>query len=107
MKSILLTVSAFLLLQLPLQAQISISEKLERVQSSKYISTPNEILKELMPLMEKDSVVLISFSKSNGVMQQHIQTTKKVVLQDLATTGFKQRYFVLLIDRKAIVYFEN
>lgn len=107
MNSCFFTVLVIIFLQLPLQAQHPITKKLKKVQSSKYLSIPQDIKKELLPLMDKDSVVLITFSKVTGGMLNHVQTTKKEVLYDLAVTGFEQRYFVLLIDRKAIIYMYN
>lgn len=96
-----------ILLQVPLQAQVPIIEQLKQVKSSKHISIPHDIEKELNPYLDKDSVAIITFSKATGKMLNHLQTTKKEVLCDLEKTGFKQRYFMLLIDSKAIIYMDN
>lgn len=103
----LYTVLGMLLIYLPVLSQNSIIEKLDKVEQSKTISQPKEIWTALLPLKDKDSVVLITFSKSSGAMLFHGQTTKKEVLGDLNATGFKHRYFVLLIDRKAILFLND
>lgn len=107
MNSCFFTILIIIFLQFPLNAQVPIPDKFKLIESAIHISEPFEIEKKLMRLMDKDSVVLITFSKSTGVMLNHVQTTKTEVLYDLAVTGFVQRYFVLLIDRKAIIYMDN
>ena len=107
MKNYFFTISMLLLLQFPLQAQQTVTENLDQVESSKYITRPDDIKADLLPLMDTDSVTLITFSNCSGALLNHTQLSKKEVLRDLNMTGFKERYFILLIDNKAVIYMND
>jgi len=102
-----LIISLFTLVNLSLHGQISTLERLQLIESSHNISNPGELEKVLVALKDNDIVALITFSKFSGALLEHGQVTKMEVLNELENTGFEERYFVLLIDKKAIFYLDK
>jgi hypothetical protein len=87
--------------------QLPVAEKLKLIETSQHISAPNELPAALKLVKEKDTVALITFSKSSGALLTYKNVTKKFVLNDLSNTGFKKRYFVVLVGSKAIFFLDN
>lgn len=102
-----LIISFSILVNLSLRGQLPMLERLQLIESSYSIAYPRELVKELIGLKDNDSVGLITFSKSSGKVLGHVEVTKKDVLNELKKTGFEERYFVLLIDKKAIFYLDR
>lgn len=79
-------------------------QKLQLIKTSEYLEAPGNLIGSLEHLKERDSVVLITFAKRNGTLLEHGAVTKKKLLEELGTTHFIHRYFVVLIGTKAIFY---
>ncbi|RDY60872.1 hypothetical protein [Flagellimonas nanhaiensis] len=97
----------FGLFQLTVVAQTQEIEKLRLVETSEFIQEPKDILTHLDYLQEKDSVVLITFLKLNGMLLEHGSISKRELLKTLEKTHFRNRYFVVLLGKKAVFYLEG
>ena len=95
-----------LLLTLSLSAQIPPLEHLQLIETAEYIDQPLELKNKLKEIKEADNLTLITFGKSSGVLKEHISLTKADLVKELEITGFKNRYFVVLVGQKAIFYLE-
>ncbi len=84
--------------------QLPISQELQLIEDAVHISNPSGIREELQSYKDQDSITLILFSKKDGVLIGHQKITKSTLLLELESTGFIDRYFVVLIRKKAIFY---
>lgn len=85
-------------------AQLPVSQELRLIEDAVHIPNPSDIREELQTIKDQDSITLILFSKKEGVLMGHHKMTKSMLLSELKSTGFKNRYFVALIRKKAIFY---
>ncbi|SNY95342.1 hypothetical protein [Flagellimonas pacifica] len=87
--------------------QLPVAEKLKLIETSQHMSSPNELHTALKLVKEKDTIALITFSKSSGELLEYKNVSKKFVINDLINTGYKNRYFVVLVGSQAIFFLDN
>ncbi|TXN37847.1 hypothetical protein FVB32_06035 [Flagellimonas hymeniacidonis] len=87
-------------------AQVQDVEKFALIETSEFIEEPKDVLAHIVNLKSKDSLELITFLKTNGELAEHGTITKKALTEILERTNFRNRYFVVLIDKTAIFYLD-
>ncbi|WP_131819071.1 hypothetical protein [Flagellimonas flava] len=87
--------------------QLPVAEQLQLIETSEHLDDPYDLIGELQLLQAHDNLALITFSKASGELLDYCNTNKESVLIDLQTTGFQKRFFVVLVDKKAIFYLDN
>jgi len=89
------------------KAQMPATETFRLIEVSIHINEPKEIIKELNPLKDTDSLMIITFSKATNNLLEQKKIIKKTALNELKKTGFKKQYFILLIGSKAVFYIKE
>ena len=87
-----------------LLAQIAIPKEFALVETAQHIKEPAEIRTVVDSLHDSDSLVITTFSKATGGIIEYKKITKATLLSDLAMTGFRERYFMIIVGANAIFY---
>lgn len=76
------------------------------IETTEFIEEPKDLLDHIKHLEPNETLVLVTFEKSSGELLDHVTITRKALMEIFKRSKFEQRYFMVLIDKKAIVYMD-
>jgi len=76
------------------------------IETAEFIEEPKDLLGHVKNLKPDHPVVFVTFEKRSGELLDHATITKKALMEIFSRSNFEQRYFVVLIDEKAIFYMD-
>ncbi|RIV36699.1 hypothetical protein D2V08_01580 [Flagellimonas lutimaris] len=97
----------FLLFLSPVRSQLPDVEELQLIEDAIFLEHPTDMVDEMAKLKVGDTLTLITFSKATGQLLEHRYTSKEQTITELKKTGFRNRYFVLLIGKTALFHMDN